>query len=142
MYLLDTNHVVCFQYGNSPEYLRLKSRLENVPENKIFVCVVSFHESILGWNKYLAKSRDSYSLVKAYSRFEGILRDFSNMQLLSFDERAAVVFDELLQSTNKRVGTMDLRIASIAIANQMTLLTQNTVDFERIPNLILDDWMA
>jgi len=35
---------------------------------------------------------------------------------------------------------MDLRIASIAIANQITLLTRNTVDFERIPNLLFEDW--
>jgi tRNA(fMet)-specific endonuclease VapC len=37
---------------------------------------------------------------------------------------------------------MDLRIAAIAIANQMTLLTQNTVDFERIPGLQIDDWLV
>ncbi len=36
---------------------------------------------------------------------------------------------------------MDLRIAAIAIANQMTLLTQNTVDFERIPGLAIGDWL-
>ncbi len=35
---------------------------------------------------------------------------------------------------------MDLRIASIAIANQMTLLTRNSVDFERIPNVSIEDW--
>jgi tRNA(fMet)-specific endonuclease VapC len=35
---------------------------------------------------------------------------------------------------------MDLRIASIAIANQMTVLTRNTIDFERIPNLSFEDW--
>jgi tRNA(fMet)-specific endonuclease VapC len=35
---------------------------------------------------------------------------------------------------------MDLRIASIAIANQMTLLTRNRVDFERVPGLMFEDW--
>ena len=35
---------------------------------------------------------------------------------------------------------MDLRIAAIVIANQMTLLTRNTVDFERVPNLAFEDW--
>jgi tRNA(fMet)-specific endonuclease VapC len=35
---------------------------------------------------------------------------------------------------------MDLRIASIALANNMTLLTRNTVDFERVPGLIQEDW--
>jgi predicted nucleic acid-binding protein len=35
---------------------------------------------------------------------------------------------------------MDLRIASIAIANQMTVLTTNAVDFQRVRNLSFEDW--
>jgi tRNA(fMet)-specific endonuclease VapC len=62
------------------------------------------------------------------------------LQVLSFDRKAAEVFDELNQQ-KLRVGAMDLRIAAIAIANQMTLLTQNTVDFERIPGLSIEDWL-
>lgn len=72
--------------------------------------------------------------MRAYFEFERILRDFSVMQLLSFDRKAAEVFDDL-NHRNLRVGSMDLRIASIAIANQMTLITQNSVDFERVPGL-------
>ena len=61
--------------------------------------------------------------------------------MLPFDEKAADIFDDLVRQKLGQVGTMDLRIAAIAIANQMILLTQNTVDFERIPNLQIDDWM-
>jgi len=35
---------------------------------------------------------------------------------------------------------MDLRIAAIAIANDLTLLTRNAIDFERVPNLHFEDW--
>ena len=62
------------------------------------------------------------------------------MQLLSFDRKAAEVYDGL-NHQKLRVGSMDLRIVAIAIANQMTLLTQNTVDFERIPGLSIEDWL-
>ena len=78
--------------------------------------------------------------MRAYLEFENILKDFSVMQLLSFDRKAAEVYDEL-NHQKLRVGSMDLRIAAIAIANQMTLLTQNTVDFERIPGLSIGDWL-
>lgn len=37
---------------------------------------------------------------------------------------------------------MDLKIASIAIANGLTLLTSNTRDFEQVPGLIVEDWLA
>jgi tRNA(fMet)-specific endonuclease VapC len=35
---------------------------------------------------------------------------------------------------------MDLRIASIALATGMTVLTRNLVDFQRVPNLNVEDW--
>ena len=39
-----------------------------------------------------------------------------------------------------RVATMDLRIASIAVSQQMAVVTRNTVDYERIPGLVVQDW--
>jgi len=69
-------------------------------------------------------------MVKAYLKFERILENFGSMQLLPFDDRAADVFDDIVRKGSRRVDTMDLRIAGIAIANQAILLTQNTVDFE------------
>jgi tRNA(fMet)-specific endonuclease VapC len=141
MYLLDTNHVTCWQYANSAEYELLRTRLERANDLDVFVSIVSFHEEIVGWNKYLARAKNSPSLVKAYSKFEQILQDFGRMQMLPLDQKAADIFDDLVRQKLGQVRTMDLRIAAIAIANQMILLTQNTVDFERIPNLQIDDWM-
>jgi tRNA(fMet)-specific endonuclease VapC len=141
MYLLDTNHIICWQYANSVEYDYLRERIAKINDADLFVSVVSFHEEVVGWNKYLSQARNSQSIVKAYSKFERILHDYAIMQLLPFDSRAADVLDELVGQGFRRVGAMDLRIAAIAIANQATLLTQNTVDFERIPNLQIADWM-
>lgn len=61
--------------------------------------------------------------------------------MLDYDALAAENFVELRRQ-GIRVGTMDLRIACIALANQMTVLTSNLVDFERIPNLTVEDWTA
>lgn len=140
MFLFDTNHISVWQRGEGAHYERLCAHLENFTGDQIFVCIVSFHEMVNGWNAYSVKKRSSESLVRTYFEFENILRDFSVMQLLSFDRKAAEVFDELNQ-LRLRVGSMDLRIAAIAIANQMTLITQNTVDFERIPGLSIQDWL-
>ena len=37
---------------------------------------------------------------------------------------------------------MDLKIASIALANDATLLTRNTNDFRRVPGLRIADWLS
>ena len=140
MFLFDTNHISVWQRGEGAEYERLCTHLENHTGDQFHVCIVSFHEMVNGWNAYSAKRGSSESFVRVYLEFENILRNFSIMQLLSFDRKAAEVFDELNQQ-RLRVGSMDLRIAAIAIANQMTLLTQNTVDFERIPGLLIEDWL-
>lgn len=67
------------------------------------------------------------------------MKRFSEINVLDFDSKAANVFVEL-KSQGVRVGTMDLRIAAIAIANNVTLLTRNTVNFERVVNLHFEDW--
>ena len=40
-----------------------------------------------------------------------------------------------------RIGTMDLRIASIALAQGGILLSRNLRDFERVPDLKVENWL-
>jgi tRNA(fMet)-specific endonuclease VapC len=58
---------------------------------------------------------------------------------LPFDEAADAIFDQL-QTQKLRIGTNDLAIAAITLAVSGTLVTRNTVDFQRIPGLMLEDW--
>jgi tRNA(fMet)-specific endonuclease VapC len=45
-----------------------------------------------------------------------------------------------LHTQKLRVGTNDLAIAAITLAARGILVTRNTVDFQRIPGLVLEDW--
>ncbi len=49
---------------------------------------------------------------------------------------------ESLKQAGIRVGTMDLKIASIVLANDATLLTRNTNVFNRIPGLRIEGWLS
>jgi tRNA(fMet)-specific endonuclease VapC len=63
---------------------------------------------------------------------------------LPFDDRAAEEYGKVRAELAVRgtpIGPNDLMIASIALANQVTLVTHNTAEFSRIPGLTLDDWL-
>jgi tRNA(fMet)-specific endonuclease VapC len=62
---------------------------------------------------------------------------------LSFDENSALEAASIryfLSNQGTPIGPFDLLIAAIARANQLTLVTHNTREFSRIPNLLIEDW--
>lgn len=61
--------------------------------------------------------------------------------MLPFDERAMDEF-ERLQQQRIRIGTNDLRIAAIAKANNVKLLSCNLRDFRQVPGLDVEDWTS
>ena len=139
MFLLDTDHLGIVQRGSAPEHANLTHRMRQHSLEDFFVSIVSFHEQVTGWNAYIRRARGVEGLVRGYGMFQGILADFARMNVLPFDSQAAETFAELRRS-GVRVGTMDLRIGSIALVRGLTVLTRNTVDFERIPGLPVEDW--
>ena len=139
MYILDSDHLSILQRQQGQEFENLSGRCSMLRSADFFVTIVSFHEQFNGWTTYIGRAKDSGTLVRGYTELETVIDSFARAQVLPFSAAAADVYDEL-RKRRVRVGAMDLRIASIAIANQMTLLTRNTVDFERIPNLLFADW--
>jgi len=62
---------------------------------------------------------------------------------LPFDDFAAQEYGKIrshLTAMGTPIGSNDLMIASIALAQGMTLVTHNTSEFGRVPGLPLDDW--
>jgi tRNA(fMet)-specific endonuclease VapC len=139
VFLFDTDHLGLLQTHSNPGFAKLSQRISGHSSSDFWISIVSFHEQIRGWNAYLAKATDQAGIVKGYRRLELILSDFAQAQVAPFGDAAALVFEDL-RSMRIRIGTMDLRIAAIALANGFTLLTRNAVDFAKVPNLSFEDW--
>jgi tRNA(fMet)-specific endonuclease VapC len=64
--------------------------------------------------------------------------------ILPFDEAAARQFGRIkaeLERDGSTLGDLDLQIASIAVARGISLITHNQRHFQRVPDLITEDWL-
>jgi tRNA(fMet)-specific endonuclease VapC len=83
---------------------------------------------------------DAYRQIPAYERLVALFSFFARWKVLPFDKRAADEFMKLREQ-RIRLGTMDLKIAAIALVNDALLLTANLRDFERVPRLRIENWL-
>jgi tRNA(fMet)-specific endonuclease VapC len=139
VFLLDTDHLVVLERGESPASEILASRISLHSPADLFVSIVSFHEQVAGWQAYLGRKRSSVQVVRAYREFGRLLDAFSTAQIAQYNDAAATRFEELRRA-RVRIGTMDLRIAAIALTRDFTVLTRNLIDFEKVPELRVEDW--
>ena len=138
-YLLDTDHISILQRQAGVEYGTLLLRIAQHPPTELACAIISFHEQVLGCHTYISQARRAEDVVRGYGMLAQVLRDFTEALVIPFDAAAAVVFERLV-AQRVRVGTMDLRIAAIALSHEMVLVTRNTSDFRRVPGLRIEDW--
>lgn len=138
MYLMDTDNMTLLEQAN-PEAMRLKNRIAAVAPDDLATTIVSYEEQTRGWLAVSAQARTPQAQVAAYSRLKRHLQIYSKIAVIDFDERASIEFVRL-KKTRIRIGTMDLKIAAIALANNATVLTRNLSDFGKVPGLRVQDW--
>jgi len=116
-------------------------RVEVNAEN-LAVTIVTVEEVIRGrFNVIRQASEPSQAdkLVLAYTSLWDTLDDFKNLNILKFDQNASTIYTEFFRQ-RIRIGTQDLRIAAIVLANNAILVTRNYRDFSQVPGLVQEDW--
>ncbi len=80
------------------------------------------------------------------ARLVALINDLlQEVHIPDFDSLCAEKFGQVRGSLLQKgisVATTDLMIASAALVHNLTLVTHNTADFQSIPGLRLDDWLA
>jgi tRNA(fMet)-specific endonuclease VapC len=138
--LLDTDHLTLLKYSESPRYATLTARMEASPDQDIGTTIISVEEQWRGWLAVISREREVSRQVRAYQELVGLLDFFGRWTVLPFNEAVVACFSRL-RGGGVRIGTMDLKIASIALVHGALRLSANLRDFQQVPGLRVENWL-
>jgi len=122
MVVLDTDHASELGFHSSAG-VRLLHRLSASGEDAA-VTAITVEEQMRGWLSEISRRADPAEQIGAYDRLVRQVELFASWMILPWDSDAVEWF-RILRNQRIRVGTQDLKIASIVLAHDATLLTKH-----------------
>ncbi len=131
MLLLDTNICVFLMKNKYPAAVQ---KLLNSDPSEIVISSITLFELEYGAAKsqWPEKNRNNVKLFLA------------PFTIIPFDDNDAIAAGEIRQILEKAgtpIGPYDVQIAAQALARGYTVVTHNTGEFSRVPNLQIVDWI-
>jgi predicted nucleic acid-binding protein len=129
--VVDSDILIYFLKGQ-PEIV---NKLSAYPIENIFTTRINVTELLYGvFNS--AKIEQNLAKVNAF---------LANFHILEFDQKASLIFAKekaKLKQRGNLIADMDLMIASITLANEFALVTNNHKHFVRIKRLKIERWLV
>lgn len=122
MIILDTDHVTALQSEESAAST-LVANMARSGDDDFATTAITIEEQMRGWLALIHRFDDPHRQIPAYERLVALFSFFARWKILPFDERAADEFKRLREQ-RVRLGTMDLKIAAIALVNDALLLRE------------------
>jgi tRNA(fMet)-specific endonuclease VapC len=136
MILLDTDIFTLLVTGHPEVTRRAAAR-----SAEIAITVVTRIEVLQGRFDSLMKAADAEELQRAHQRLVASERDLGKLRTVGIDAATAHRFHELrAQKKLRKIGRADVLIASIALAQNATLVTRNLRHFRQVPSLKIENW--
>jgi len=129
-YLPDTNACITLLRARQTPLI---ARWQATPASEVVLCAVVVYELRYGAERSTDPARE-------HEKLDVFLRPFAS---LPFDDESARICAETRRSLERfgsSIGPHDLQIAAIALRHDLTLVTHNTAEFNRIATLRLQDW--
>ncbi|MDO9180465.1 MAG: type II toxin-antitoxin system VapC family toxin [Agitococcus sp.] len=130
-YLLDTNACIAILKGNST----MLANLRRVGVRQLYLCAPVKAELWFGACK-------SAKIVENKEKLDVF---FDGLPSLSLDDKVIKTLGELRMSLFAKgtpIGPYDMQIAAIALSYGLTVVTHNVREFERVPDLVVEDWLV
>jgi tRNA(fMet)-specific endonuclease VapC len=130
MYLLDTN--ICI-YAIKQKHEQLLILLNEKSGEGLFISSLTVAELEFGVQNSQQVDRNRIALLKFLSYFN----------ILNFEGSDAIEYGRIKTELRKRgqiIGQIDLLLAAQAVNREMTLVTNNMKEFQRVRGLNIEDW--
>lgn len=131
-YLLDTNICIYIKNHRPAEVL---ARFSKLPPGKVAMSAITYGELCFGAERS-SKPREVRQILEHLTAL---------IPVLPLDATASAHYGKIrqhLQAAGKPIGNNDLWIASHALAGKLILVTNNVAEFERVPGLKIENWVA
>ena len=128
--IIDSDILIYFLKGEKT----VVKELTKISPDELYTTRINYAELLYG-------AYNSNHVEKKLMRFRSFLEQFT---ILEFDEKASEIFavtKAKLKKDGNILADMDLMIASIALANDDGLVSNNQKHFQRIPRLKLVNWL-
>jgi len=132
MYMLDTN-ICIYLIKNNPPHVR--THFERLQPGDILLSSIVLAELMYGVSKSQHKERN----LAALEMF------LMPLEIVQFDAQAAEKYGDLragLERSGKIIGGNDLFIAAHSLSLDATLVTNNVKEFDRVPELHIENWIC
>ncbi len=129
-YMLDTNTCI-FLIRKKPAGVIM--RLTRTPVDDVMISAITLSELEYGVHKSEKREQNLLALTEFIAPLE----------VVPFDDSAASHYGRIrahLEAKGTPIGPMDLLIASHALSLDLTVVTNNTKEFRRVPKLKVEDW--
>jgi tRNA(fMet)-specific endonuclease VapC len=135
LYVLDTDVLSLFYRGHPTVVQHIAGR----SPVELAISIITVDEQISGWYTLTRQARRPEEVARAYAHLGETVTRLAKWPILPYTESAVALVAQL-KSLRLNVRLMDLRIASIALDHAAVVVTRNTRDFGRVPDLRVEDW--
>jgi tRNA(fMet)-specific endonuclease VapC len=131
MTLMDTDILTLLFQGHVQVLKRMRATEDNVATT-----VITWIEVLQGRFEAILKAANAQQLQQAQQRLQHSQQQLATLPIVPIDASTGEEFEKLLRNKKlKKIGRGDLLIASIALAQNATLVTRNLRDFQQAPGL-------
>ncbi|MFQ5638898.1 MAG: type II toxin-antitoxin system VapC family toxin [bacterium] len=130
-FMLDTN-ICIYIIKKKPE--NVLNRFQKTSVADIGISSITMSELAYGVEKSLKKEQNKIAL----------LLFISPLEITPYADPAAQHYGEIrsaLEKIGQPIGALDMLIAAHARSLNVTLVTNNTKEFERVPDLKVENWV-